>query len=130
MIRKFQHEDLETIMRLWLNTNIQAHDFVPKGYWIGNYVLVKSMLPKSELYVYDLDGKISGFIGIESGYIAGIFVSNEAQSKGIGKKLLNKAKEEYIELSMEVYKNNEKAVCFYERENFVIIKEHTDESTG
>lgn len=64
------------------------------------------------------------------GYIAGIFVSNEAQSKGIGKKLLNKAKEEYIELSMEVYKNNEKAVCFYERENFVIIKEHTDESTG
>ena len=34
MIRKFRMEDLERVMELWLNTNIQAHDFILKEYWM------------------------------------------------------------------------------------------------
>ncbi|WP_051505141.1 GNAT family N-acetyltransferase [Paenibacillus durus] len=63
------------------------------------------------------------------GYIAGIFVSNEAQSKGIGTKLLETIKERYSELSLTVYKKNMKAVNFYQRELFVIKQEQIDKNT-
>lgn len=130
MIRKFENKDLETIMEIWLNTNIQAHDFIPKEYWISNFNLVKAMLPNAEIYVYELDDKINGFIGIDSAYIAGIFVLNENQSKGIGKELLNRIKGIYSKLSLTVYKKNTKAVNFYQREQFVIKQEQIDGNTG
>lgn len=128
MIRSFEDKDLESVMDIWLNTNIQAHSFITKQYWEGNYDLVKRMLPGVEIYVYESEGKVRGFVGVDHGYIAGIFVSVEAQSKGIGKQLLNTAKERYSELSLKVYKKNRKAVRFYQRELFVIKQEQLDES--
>lgn len=130
MIRKFENKDLETIMEIWLNTNIQAHDFIPREYWISNFDLVKAMLPNAEIYVYELEDKIKGFIGADSGYIAGIFVRNENQSKGIGRELLNRIKEIYFEVNLMVYKKNTKAVNFYQREQFLITQEQIDENTG
>ncbi|NLK36510.1 MAG: GNAT family N-acetyltransferase [Epulopiscium sp.] len=117
-------------MEIWLNTNMQAHDFIPKEYWLSNFNFVKEILPSAEIYVYEIDGDIKGFVGIESGYIAGIFVSNETQSKGIGKELLHTIKGIYSELSLAVYKKNARAVNFYQREQFVVKQERTDESTG
>lgn len=130
MIRKFRMEDLERVMELWLNTNIQAHDFILKEYWISNFDMVKTILPKAEINVYEIQNEIEAFVGIDNGYIAGIFVSDEMQSKGIGKQLLEKAKELYSELSLTVYQKNIKAVYFYQREQFIIKQEQIDENTG
>ncbi|WRS26395.1 N-acetyltransferase [Oscillospiraceae bacterium MB08-C2-2] len=130
MIRKFENKDLEKIMEIWLDTNIQAHNFISKEYWESNFDLVKSMLPSAEIYVYESEGKINAFVGVDGGYIAGIFVSNDEQSKGIGKQLLDKIKEHYSELSLAVYKKNGKAVNFYQRELFAIKQEQIDENTG
>lgn len=129
MIRKFESEDLEKVMEIWLNANIQAHDFISKDYWKSNFDFVKSILPSAEIYVYESEGKVSAFVGVDSGYIAGIFVSNDEQSKGIGKQLLGKIKERYSELSLTVYKKNVKAVNFYQRELFVIKQEQIDKNT-
>jgi putative acetyltransferase len=130
MIRKFKNTDLDTIMGIWLDTNIQAHNFIPEEYWKSNFNSVRAMLPNAEIYVYELKDKVTGFIGINSGYIAGIFVSNESQSKGIGKELVNRIKKNYSELSLTVYKKNTRAVNFYQREQFIIKQEQTDENTG
>lgn len=130
MIRKFENKDLEIIMGIWLNTNIQAHDFIPKDYWENNFNSVKDMLPDAEIYIYESEDKIRGFVGIDNGYIAGIFVSNEIQSKGIGKQLLDKIKEHYSKLSLTVYKKNIKAIKFYQREQFVTKQEQIDKNTG
>lgn len=130
MIRKFENKDLERIMEIWLNTNIQAHSFIVKDYWENNFNFVKSILLDAEIYIYESEGKIKAFIGTDNGYIAGIFVSDEMQSKGIGKQLLDKIKELYSELSLTVYKKNEKAVGFYQREQFVIKQEQIDKNTG
>lgn len=70
------------------------------------------------------------FMGVDNGYIAGIFVSNEVQSQGIGRQLLERAKAVYDELSLTVYQKNEKAVAFYQREQFVIRQEKMDENTN
>lgn len=126
MIRKFKIDDLSDILQIWLDTNIKAHSFINKEYWINNFELVKEMLPNAEIYVYEHDNKIKGFIGLDNGYIAGIFVCNTYQSQGIGKKLLDKAKDIYSVLSLNVYEKNNNAIKFYEREGFLIKEKQTD----
>lgn len=130
MIRKFKNQDLDRIMELWLNMNISAHNFIKKEYWENNFDEVKIMMPKAEIYTYEENGDIQGFVGLMNDYIAGIFVSSEYQSKGIGKMLLDHIKEKRDRLELSVYKKNEKAVRFYLRENFAIEKEQIDKNTG
>ena len=93
--------------------------------------MVKEMLPKAELYVYedDTSGAVEGFIGLTGDYIAGIFVRADVQSKGIGKQLLDHAKMRKTGLSLKVYRRNERAVRFYLREQFAVDSESIDEDT-
>jgi putative acetyltransferase len=130
MIREFLLKDLDTVMKIWLDTNLSAHDFIWKDYWIKNFDMVKEILPKSEVYVYEIENNIQGFVGVNDGYIAGIFVSDNMRSKGIGKLLLEKCKEEYKYLSLSVYEKNKRAVEFYVREGFAKSKEQVDKNTG
>lgn len=130
MIRKFAEQDLTTVMGLWLKTNIQTHDFIPTAYWEENFPAVQEALPMAEVYVYMMEGKIAGFIGIMEEYIAGIFVDRQAWSKGIGKELLDYAKSRKARLTLRVYQKNKRAVRFYEREGFQIQQKAVDENTG
>ena len=130
MIREFKTDELDTIMKIWLETNIQSHDFIDKSYWQGNYEMVKEMLPDSTILVYGDNNTIHGFIGLMGSCIAGIFINANSQSKGIGKALLDYVKEECSELSLQVYKKNHRALKFYLREDFVVSGEQVDENTG
>ena len=64
------------------------------------------------------------------GYLEGIFVKEVAQSKRIGKQLLDCAKEVKSTLRLSVYRKNEKAIKFYLREKFSIQSENVDDNTG
>lgn len=130
MIRKFKIDDLETVMKLWLETNLAAHSFIAEAYWQGNYELVKKMLPDAAIVVYEEDHTILGFIGLAGNYIAGLFVDAHSQSKGIGKALLDSVKKSHSALSLHVYSKNTRAVRFYRRECFAVSGEQTDENTG
>ena len=91
MIRKLQEPDIDQVADIWLDTNLKAHDFIPAQYWKDNFESVKKMLLQSEVYVYENETthNIDGFLGLDADYIAGIFVRSSAQSKGIGKLLLD-----------------------------------------
>lgn len=132
MIRTFKESDLSAVMKIWLDTNIKTHNFISKEYWLNNYDTVKDMLPEAEIYVYeDSDTNIiNGFIGLTDNYIAGIFVKDTFQSKGIGKLLLDFAKSIKSELSLNVYQANIRAVHFYQREQFQIQFEDIDDNTN
>ena len=54
-------------------TNLKAHDFIPEQYWTSNYELVKEMMSQAEIYVYEDDKMIQGFVGLSNEYIEGIF---------------------------------------------------------
>lgn len=129
MIRKFNINELEIVMEIWLNTNIEAHDFVNTSYWQRNYDMVRNMFPDASIFVYEDNDQIQGYIGLMDNYIAGMFINSSSQSKGIGKGLLNYAKDINSELLLKVYKKNVRAVKFYLRENFKVLKEQIDENT-
>lgn len=130
MIRKLQNADMDRAAGIWLDANLRAHCFIPPQYWKSNFDPVKEMLPQAEVYVYENDREIWGFIGLNGEYIEGIFVSGEMQSRGIGKRLLDFVKTKKAELRLNVYQKNTRAIRFYQREGFKILREGMDEATG
>ena len=130
MIRKMQNIDINRVADIWLKTNLKAHDFIPEQYWTSNYELVKEMMSQAEVYVYEDDKMIQGFVGLSNEYIEGIFVSDEMQSCGIGKLLLDYIKNKKVRLRLNVYQKNARALSFYQREGFDIQSEGVDEATG
>ena len=130
MIREFQRNDINKVADIWLDTNIKAHNFIPAEYWKSNFKSVKEALLLAEVYVYEYDTEIQGFIGLNDEYVEGVFVSDEYQSQGIGARLLNYIKNNRDKLSLSVYQKNSRAISFYQREGFEIQCEALDEATG
>ena len=130
MIRKLQNVDINKVVDIWLKTNLEAHDFIPGQYWTSNYEAVKKMLPQAEVYVYEDNKIIQGFVGVRDEYIEGIFVSDKMKSHGIGKALLDYIKDKKARLQLNVYQKNVRAMSFYQREGFTIQSEGLDEFTG
>lgn len=130
MVRKLQKTDIDKVTDIWLDTNLKAHYFIPAQYWKRNFELVKEMLFQAEVYIYENEQKIQGFIGLRDEYIEGIFVSDEMQSQGIGRILIDYVKNERKRLLLNVYQKNTRAITFYQREGFKIQCCGLDEATG
>lgn len=129
MIREYKKTDLDKIMQLWLEGNIQAHNFIDPEFFKQNYEFVKMLIPMSTIYVQDLNG-VKGFIGLTENYISGLFVDEEFRRQGTGKALVNKTKQRYNELLVHVYKQNSTAINFYLSQNFEIVSESINEETN
>ena len=130
MIRKLQKADINRVADIWLDTNLKSHSFIPAKYWKDNFKLVKGMLSQAEVYIYENNQKIQGFIGLNDEYIEGIFVSDKMQSQGIGKILINYVKDKRKKLFLNVYQKNTRAISFYQREDFKIRCIGIDDATG
>ena len=119
-------------MQIWLQANLDAHAFIPASFWEAHFEMVRDLLPQAELYVHEDAGtrQIDGFIGLTENHIEGIFAVKSARSKGIGKALLDYAKSRKPRLDLSVYQKNERALAFYQREQFTVQSEGIDEDTN
>lgn len=125
MIKKLTLDKLDEVMDIWLNTNIEAHNFISEQYWINNFDLVKEMIPNADVYIFEESNLIKGFIGIvDQNYIAGLFVRDRYQRQGIGKELLDYCKSKYSYLILDVFIRNKNALTFYRKNNFEVEKKH------
>jgi len=129
MIRKMRPTEVDIVGDIWLNGNLDAHDFIDKNYWINHLDEVKEQFQQAEIYVYDKQG-IQGFAGLTDNYIAGIFVKKEARNQGIGGKLLDYLKQRYDKLTLDVYAKNKNAFKFYQNNDFRISAESIDEDNA
>lgn len=132
LIRRLEKADIDRVAQIWLDTNRQAHAFIPARYWEEHLEEVKGLFALAELYVYEekAGGPVLGFVGLDGDYIAGIFVERQAQSRGIGRQLLDFVKGIRTNLYLGVYQKNRRAVQFYEREGFRIQQAQVDGDTG
>lgn len=131
MIRPFQKEDMEPVIQIWLESSIQAHNFISEDFWTAKAKDMRAIyLPAAETYVYEDVDDVNGFISLYENTIAAIFVSPCCQGKGIGKELIAKAKELRKTLQLTVYKANHKSISFYEKCGFKFLSVQQDEHTG
>ena len=129
MIRRFETADIERVMEIWIDSNLDAHSFIPEDYWQTHFAGAKEAIAAAEVYVYEIDGAIAAFMGIKNRHIEGIFVDSKYRSGGIGKELLDYAKALYNKLTLSVYKRNARAAEFYLREGFAADREQMDLDT-
>lgn len=127
MIRNYQNSDLDALMKIWLEGNLDAHDFIDSSYWKDNYEQVKKEVPNAQLYVDEEDGEIAGFVGMQGDYIAGIFVKREYRGHGVGGKLIDFLKQKHNRLQLSVYEKNESAFNFYQKRGFKLVKKDVDQ---
>lgn len=105
MIRKYNANDTDSVLEIWLNVSVKAHDFISADFWESQVENMRNIyIPASETYVYEVDSKVVGFYALYENSLAAIFVSPELQGKGIGKQLLSHAKAQRVVLSLSVYK--------------------------
>lgn len=129
MIHKMKDAELEKVSQIWLDSNLEAHDFIDKNFWLDNYPVVKKQFKTAEIYV-DAEQEVRGFVGLQENYIAGIFVDKKYRNQGIGKRLLDFLKKNHQQLSLDVYDKNILAKQFYERNGFEVSIHSVEEETG
>lgn len=103
VVRKLQEADIDRVAEIWLDTNIRTHPFIAASYWRDHFEAVKGLLLQTDVYVYEEQNEIQGFVGVRETYIEGLFVWHEAQSRGIGKELLDFVKRIHKPLHLRVY---------------------------
>ena len=130
MVRRMRKQDVDEVARIWLETNLTAHSFIPADWFRNHLEQVRVRLAEAEVYVYEDNRGILGFAGMNGGYLEGIFVREGVQSQGIGQSLMQRCKDNYFKLRLHVYCKNEGAVAFYMREGFQVSKKDRDEATG
>lgn len=128
MIRTFQARDLTAITTIWLQENLNAHAFIAAEYWYDNLPMVQQAFGQAQIYVYEDNDQILGFIGIQESYLAGLFVKQNKQRQGIGSQLLQHVECQLPKLKLHVYCQNQKAVSFYQKAGFKITDKSFDEN--
>lgn len=124
MIRKMKPADLDTIMDIWLSSNLDAHDFVGTQYWQEQAPTVRAAIQDAEVYCYIVaSDTIAGFIGLTGDYLAGLFVAKQYRQRGIGSQLLTFVQHRRQQLTLDAYPQNQQAIAFYHRYGFVTSKQ-------
>jgi putative acetyltransferase len=75
-------------------------------------------------------GEIIGFIGVHENKVEMLFIEPEARGKGIGKQLLEYAKDELGTTKVDVNEDNHQAIGFYERMGFATVSRSELDSSG
>ncbi|MCM3479210.1 N-acetyltransferase [Caldibacillus thermoamylovorans] len=131
MIREYRKAEIDTLVDIWYQSSLIAHDFINKDYWKSKREEMKEKyLPMSENYVISKNAEIMGFISMVDNYLAALFIDAKYQGEGHGKELLNFIKKHRKKIQLKVFKKNYKAVNFYLRNGFVIKEELLDEETS
>lgn len=131
MIRKFEPSDMERVLSIWLEASVRAHDFVAADFWESQVDNMRNIyLPGSETFVFESASGLLGFYSLVGDILAAIFVQPSHQGRGIGKTLLSHARSKRGQLTLTVYRKNEKSCRFYLSQGFEVTGEQVEEHSG
>ena len=134
MIRPFCTDDTNAVIRLWLEASCEAHAFMPPSYWEAAAEDMRELyLPMSDeivVHVDDATGEVDAFFAFVDTFLAALFVAPHAQGRGLGSRLLRIARRMHPDLSLCVYRENTRAVAFYQKHGLSILGRRVEEKTG
>lgn len=130
-IRPYEAEDNAVLTDIWYSASKVAHYFLGENKLQEHRSLVSELyLPQAETWVACLDGVPVGFIGLMDSFVGGLFVSPEAQGKGVGQALIAYGLELKDGLNLDVYALNARTCEFYKRLGFVEIDRRSTDKEG
>lgn len=131
MIKKADIENYSEIQLVWEFSVKATHHFLPDDYFEEIRSLFQTFLPAVDLYI-DLDEnrKITGFLGVAEGKIEMLFLHPNYIGSGIGRSFTRFAIDQLQVTKVDVNEQNEKAVEFYQRMGFRVVKRNETDGLG
>jgi len=131
MIRPYIDYDLEAVLDVWYRASLEAHSFLPQGFFeTERGLLAEQFLPQSETVVCEFGGSVVGFLSLVDNEVGGIFVDPDHRRQGIGRVLMDEAGAKRPRLELSVFKQNHSGRSFYASYGFREIGRQINEETG
>ena len=131
MIRKYKAADIEILLDVWYAATTLAHPFLTTSFQAQERENIRNIyIPNTKTWVYIKEAELVGFISMIENEIGAIFIKPDFHGQGIGTKLTNHVAQFHSTLEVEVFKENEIGMPFYEKYGFVFLKEYLHEATN
>lgn len=127
MIRRFKVSDAEQTAGVWLRAGLEEYDYLPDFQKLtpasALHVFNTVIAEENEIWLYELDNCVAGFLAMQGSYIDRLYVEPTQQRKGIGRALLEHALTlSPLEISLHTHQQNTRARSFYEKFGFRPVK--------
>jgi putative acetyltransferase len=131
MIREYDSGDRDAVLAVWAESAAVAHPFwTPAMFEEERKNIGEQFLPVVETYVFERDGAIVGFISLLDTEVGGIFVAPRYHGQGIGRALMDRARDSRSHLELDVFEANAIGRAFYAAYGFGVVGERLDDRTG
>lgn len=127
MIRKFEPADTISTAQVWYRSGKNEYTYLPMFQALDEdeaLTVFKSLiLQHCEIWVYESQSEICGFLAMQDSYIDRLYVDPTQQRKGVGVALLKHAMQLSPDgLQLHTHQQNHRARKFYEKYGFVAVK--------
>lgn len=131
MIRLYRPEDRAEVMDVWERASAVAHPFLaPEFLERERRAIPELYLPKAETWVRESGGHVVGFVSLLGNEIGGLFVDPRHHRSGIGRALVERARDQRGALEVEVFEKNAMGRAFYEALGFEFVGRRIDDDAG
>jgi putative acetyltransferase len=131
LIRQYKESDLEAVLSSWESATRLAHPFMTEEFLAQERKNTAEVyLPNTDTWVIEIDKEVVGFIALLGNEVGAIFLQPKHHGKGLGKALMDKARELHGELEVEVFSANSIGRKFYSKYGFEFLEEKLHEPTG
>lgn len=119
-LRRYEARDEPALLALWHETKIHAYPYLPteQSYTLemDRSFFREHVAPACEIWIAEEAGALLGFLALEGSYVDRLFVHPDAQRRGVGRALLEKAKQLRPDgLELDTHQQNVSACAFYEK---------------
>jgi len=123
-LRRATAADAAAIGALHRHTMRTSLPFLPQLHSVADVVgfVGRTLLPQNEIWVAEADGRIVGYIAFAPGWINQLYVHPDAQGRGIGAQLLERALADGSSRRLWTFQQNQRARKFYEDRGFVLLE--------
>jgi len=131
LIRPYRPDDLSDVIRTWDAASAVAHSFLDSDFVDAERLSIASVhLPNADTWVWEEAGTVVGFIALIGNEVGAIFLDPDFQGRGIGRRLMDHARDLRGELEVEVFEENSIGRAFYDRYGFELIERKVHRATG
>ncbi|MDH3681675.1 MAG: GNAT family N-acetyltransferase [Acidimicrobiia bacterium] len=131
MIRPYTTDDLDRALDVWYRASLIAHPFLTEEFLAAEREeIADRWMPIAETFVFELDGRVVGFVSLIGNEVGAIFVDPDLHGSGIGRALMDQARASRPFLELDVFEANEIGRRFYDAYGFRLTGRHVHEPTG
>lgn len=124
-------KEYEKLITVWESSVRATHHFLSESDIIAyRSLILTEYFDQVRLYAVKFEKEVMGFIGINKKSIQMLFIHPDARGKGLGKTLIDFAKDKHDINTVDVNEQNEQAVGFYEKLGFVTFERSKQDGAG